>query len=404
MRIAVQKFGGTSVANDKNREKVTEKIIKQYESGYSVVVVVSAIGRKGDPYATDTLLGLVDKDKIRNRELDLLVSCGEIISGIVLSNVLNRKGYETIVLTGYQAGIITDNNFGDANILRVNPERILENLEKNKIVIVTGFQGATVNGEVTTIGRGGSDTSAVLLGEALNCQYVEIFTDVDGIMTADPRIVPDASLLETMSYSEVFQLAEDGAKVIHPRAVEIAERSHIKIIIKNTLNECVGTLIHDKDGSNFYKDRGSIINAITYKRNRAQVIIEGSFDNNSTEKLMESITKNNISIDLINFFIDKKVFTVDEKDVKLIKDILEIEKYKYRIIKDCCKLSIIGNRMQGIPGVMARIVKTLSQEEIEILQTSDSHTTIWCLIKDKDLKAAVNLLHQEFNLSKNRKH
>ncbi|MTI48049.1 aspartate kinase [Sporosalibacterium faouarense] len=400
MKIAIQKFGGTSVANTTNRTKVVDKIIKQCESGYSVVVVVSAIGRKGDPYATDTLLNLVDKEGMNPRELDLLMSCGEIISGVVLSNVLKDKGYDSTVLTGYQAGIITDNKYGDADVLRVNPDKVLKDLKLGKIVIVTGFQGATSDGEITTLGRGGSDTTAVLLGEALNCEYVEIYTDVDGIMTADPRVVPDARLLEIMSYSEVYQLAEDGAKIIHPRAVEIAERSHIKLIIRNTLNDGKGTLIKDKDCSNTYKKKDRIINAITYKKNRTQVIIVDKERGNSTEKLMDMITRENISIDLINFFSDKKVFTIDKKDIKTMEKILKKEECDYNIVKDCCKLSIIGNRMQGIPGVMSRIVKALSKEDIQILQTSDSHATIWCLIKDKDLEKAVNSLHHEFNLSK----
>ncbi len=398
MNIIVQKFGGTSVASQENREKVMNKIIKQYESGYNTVAVVSAMGRMGEPYATDTLLSLVGNQKIHLREKDLLMSCGEVISAVILSNLLNSNGYESIVLTGHQAGIITDDNFGSAKVLKVNPHRILESLNQGKIVIVTGFQGATEDGDITTLGRGGSDTSAVLIGEALNCEYVEIYTDVDGIMTADPRIVPEARVLENMCYLEVHQLAEEGAKVIHPKAVEIAKRSRIKLIIKNTLNECAGTIIKDKNDWIIDNDTNQkLISAITYKKNRTQVVVDNC-DNNNTEKLLSLIAEDNISLDLINFFVDKKAFTIDENDIEHIVNILDDGKYTYNIVHDCCKISIIGYKIRGIPGVMASIVKALSKEGIDILQTSDSYTTIWCLIKSKDMDKCLNILHKEFNL------
>lgn len=398
MNIIVQKFGGTSVSNDENRKKVMDKIIRQYKLGYNTVAVVSAMGRKGEPYATDTLLGLISDKNIHLREKDLLMSCGEVISAVILSNLLNSNGYESIVLTGRQAGIITDDNFGSAKVLRVNPHRILENLNHGKIVIVAGFQGATEEGDITTLGRGGSDTSAVLLGEALNSKYVEIYTDVDGIMTADPSIVPDARLLENMCYSEVYQLAEEGARVIHPRAVEIAERCRMKLIVRNTLNECAGTIIQDKIDWTFDKvDSNKLISSITYKKHRAQVVVDNC-DNNAIEKLLSLIAKDNISLDLINFFVDKKAFTIDEKDMDHMVKILEHGEYSYKIVKGCCKISIIGYRIRGIPGVMATIVKALSRESIDILQTSDSHTTIWCLIRSKDMDKCLNILHKEFNL------
>jgi len=401
MKTIIQKFGGTSVANDANREKVTRKIIDRYNEGCRLVVVVSAIGRNGDPYATDSLISLIDKDLIHQRELDLLLSCGEIISAVVLSNLLNTKGYETIVLTGQQAGIMTNSNFGDAEMKYVSPENIIKNLERNKIVIVAGFQGSTDDGEITTLGRGGSDTSALILGEALNAEYVEIYTDVDGIMTADPKIVQDARVIENMRYSEVYQLAEDGAKVIHSKAVDIAERSNIEVRVKNTLNESVGTKISKFDNfkpNDIADDK--IITAITYKRDRVQVIIELNEKSKDTEKLMDKLTESGISIDLINFFIDKKIFTIDKNDVKIAEKILISNNYKFKIIDNCCKLSTIGHRMRGMPGVMARIVKALASEDVDILQSSDSHTTIWCLIHEKDITRAIIALHKEFHLDK----
>ncbi|RKD34489.1 aspartate kinase [Thermohalobacter berrensis] len=404
MKIIIQKFGGTSVATVENRERVSQKIINKYNSGYGVVVVVSAIGRKGDPYATDTLLSLVDRNTLNKRELDILMSCGEVISAVVLCNLLNKKGYDAVVLNGAQAGIRTNKVFGNAEVLNVTSNNITTYLKERKIVIVTGFQGVTEDGEITTLGRGGSDTTAVVLGEALGCEYVEIYTDVDGIMTADPRIVPEAKVIDKMCYSEVFQLAENGAKVIHPKAVEIAERSNIKVIIKNTLKDCQGTLITNNEDSNYYQRKkrtynDNIINAITYKDKRVQVIVNVS-DKQATEKLMEEITNANISLDLINFFIDKKIFTIDEDDLQSLESILDSGNYNYNVVNKCTKLCVIGHRMRGIPGVMARIVNALSKENIEILQSSDSHTTIWCLVKSEDADKAVRILHKEFDMDK----
>ncbi len=378
-----------------------KKIIDKFSKGYNVVVVVSAMGRKGDPYATDSLISLVDKRNISKRDLDLLMSCGEVISAIVLSDHINRRGYESIVLTGQQAGIVTDSNYGEANVISVNPEKIIKHLSQNKIVIVAGFQGADENGEITTLGRGGSDTTAVILGEALKSEVVEIYTDVDGIMTADPRIVPEAKLIEKICYSEVYQLAENGAKVIHPKAVEIAERANLKIIIKNTLNECEGTLITYSDTYNSIdKNKDNIITAITHKNERVQIIIYSNGNEKKMQKLINEIAENNISLDLINLLLDRKIFTIDKKDLCKLKKILDRSNIKYDLIDNCCKLSIIGNRMRGVPGVMAKIVNALSNEGINILQTSDSHTTIWCLIKEKDAHKAIKVLHKEFNLDK----
>jgi len=402
MGIIVQKFGGTSVASKESRNKVVEKIIEKYNNNHKVVVVVSAIGRKGDPYSTDTLLEMVNPKILSPKEMDLLLSCGEVISSVVLANHLLEKGYRTSVLTGYQAGIETDNNFGNAKIKSVNASNILKNLEENRITIVAGFQGANEKGEITTLGRGGSDISAIAIGEALNCDYVEIFTDVDGIMTADPNIVTNAKVLKNMSYSEVYQLAEDGAKVIHPRAIEMAQQANVPLIIKNTYNNSEGTFI-EGNNVNFLNggrelSNEKVITSITYKKNRVQVIISLDSRQYNMDNLMEEITSNNISLDLITFLVDKKIFTINVEDKEKLINILEEENLTYEIVENCCKISAIGYKMRGVPGVMARIVKALSKENIEILQTSDSHNTIWCLIKEEDTNKALTALHNEFKL------
>ncbi|HWJ03898.1 MAG TPA: aspartate kinase, partial [Verrucomicrobiae bacterium] len=253
LRVLVQKFGGTSVASPEKRAQVAEKIIAAKEEGYSPVVVVSAIGRTGDPYATDTFLNLVKGiySDVPKREIDILMSCGEVISGVVMVSTLIGLGHDAVLLTGAQAGILTTNNFGDARIVRIEPKAILENLAEGKVVVVTGFQGITENGEITTLGRGGSDTTASALGVALDAEAIDIYTDVEGIMTADPRIVDDAKILDVITYNEICQLAHQGAKVIHPRAVEIAMQKNIPLRVKSTFSDAPGTLVTNQLDSDF---------------------------------------------------------------------------------------------------------------------------------------------------------
>lgn len=396
MDIVVQKFGGTSLSNKENREKVINKILEKVGKGYKVIVVVSAMGRKGEPYSTDTLINLVDEKSLNKRELDLLMSCGEIISAVVLSSLLATKGYDSEVLTGFQAGIITDNNYGEANVLEVNPQRILSTLEHKDIIIVTGFQGVTKDGDITTLGRGGSDTSALILGEAFGCNYVEIYTDVEGIMTADPKIVSDAQLISKMCYSEVYQLVEEGASFLHPKAVEIASRCNIDVFIKSSYKDCKGTIISRYDNKDKkLSNKNSIITAITYKTNRTQITI---YLDNDTElnRILNIISSNNISIDLINLLPEKILFTINSNDVEIIENILNKENIKYNILKNCGKISIIGHKINGLPGVLSRIVNSLIEVNVPILQTSDSNTTIGCLILEKDLEKSLIALHDEF--------
>ncbi|HEX6923354.1 MAG TPA: aspartate kinase, partial [Bacillales bacterium] len=226
-KTIVQKFGGTSLKGEIDREKASAHVQEAVKEGYKVVVVVSAMGRESDPYATDTLLGLVGGTgtKINDREWDMIVSCGEVISSVVFSNLLNNAGLKATALTGAQAGFRTSGDHRNAKIVDMKCERLRETLKDHDVVVVTGFQGRTKNGDVTTIGRGGSDTSAAALGAALGAEWIDIFTDVDGVMTADPRIVSQAQPLSIVTYNEISNLAYQGAKVIHPRAVEIAMQS-----------------------------------------------------------------------------------------------------------------------------------------------------------------------------------
>jgi aspartate kinase len=407
MKILVQKFGGTSVATKETREMIVDKVETALKNGYFPVIVVSAIGRNGDPYATDTLINTAKAVGCETspREMDLIMACGEIISSVVMVNTLKMRGHESVALTGAQAGIITDDNFGDAEVLRVDTQNILRYIDKNIIPVITGFQGVNERGEITTLGRGGSDVSGSIIGEALNAEAVEIYTDVEGVMTADPRIVADARVMNTIFYNEVFQMAEYGSNVIHPRAVEVAMRCNIPLIIKNTMSDSQGTLITNYDRSRKYKEnkKDRIITAVAQIGKRAQVRIffngsAGEYEDDNY--LFDMIANNSISLDMINVYPDSKVFIIDESQLPKLIIILDSKKMSYEFKRNCSKVTIIGNKMRGIPGVMAKVIRALSKYKIEILQTSDSHTTISCLIDSEYVNQAVNALHQEFELGK----
>ncbi len=398
MNIIIQKFGGTSVATEESRKAVIGKIIAAKEKGLTPVVVVSAIGRKGSPYATDTLLDFVTQTAgpLEDAAYDLLLSCGEIISAVTMATLLTQNGFKAKALTGGQAGIFTDDVHKNAELLTTEPQWILEYLEAGIIPVVAGFQGITKRGEITTIGRGGSDTTAAILGVALKAQYIEIYTDVDGIMTADPRVCDRAKFISAISYNEVFQMADSGAKVIHPRAVEYARTANIPLVIKNTFSDEPGTFIVQQVKSQEKVGRPSILTSVAHKTNRVQFTIQDEVL--SEKELLREIANENISIDLINIFPHHKIFTVDGEDQKKLEALLSKGQYPYTFIAGCAKVTAIGERMTGVPGVMARMIKALSKAQIEILQTADSLTTIGCLIKEEKVAEAVTLLHEEFHL------
>lgn len=404
MRIIVQKFGGTSLINEERRNNAIKKVENAIKNGLKPVIVVSAIGRKGDPYATDTLINMVKSIGVEPnlRELDMLMACGEIISAVIMANSLKLKGFDSIAFTGGQSGIITDNNFTDAKILHVDPINIINSINNGKIPVICGFQGITEYGEITTLGRGGSDVTASILGEALGAELVEIYTDVEGVMTADPKIVPDAKVMDTVFYNEIFQMAEYGAKVLHPRAVEIAMRSNIPLVIRSILSDYKGTLITNYDRSRSYReDPERIVTSVAYIDNRTQVkILPAQSEFEDHETLFASIAKAGISIDMINIYPNQIYFIIDETQSDVLEDVLKNLNCSYSLLHHCTKVTIIGNRMRGIPGVMAKAVSALTKENIEILQTSDSHTTISCLIEGKHTSKAVNALHKYFQLGK----
>ncbi|WP_027339216.1 aspartate kinase [Halonatronum saccharophilum] len=401
--IVVQKFGGTSVATAKRREQVIDKVINCINLGYKPVVVVSAIGREGAPYATDTLINfaLDIYDNIDPRSKDLLMSCGEVISTVVISQALRSRGYECEPLNGAQSGIITDENFGDTRVKEVKTNRILDIIEEGKIPIVAGFQGVSDNGEVTTLGRGGSDTTACALGAALHAEMVEIYTDVEGIMTADPRIVPNAKTLKHVTYTEACELAYQGARVIHPRAAEIAMRERVPIIIRSTFSDAQGTVISnifDQDQIEIKGDR--VVTGVTSRSNLSLVRVHPRNKQQSATALgcFGVLAEVGISVDFINVRPEIITFMVSDDAIGQACDLLEEKKYNYDLLQDYVKLSIVGAGMTGVPGVMAQVVEALASEEISIYQTTDSHTTISCLVEAKDENKGLCALHDYFEL------
>lgn len=406
MRILVQKFGGTSVATAERRLQVAAKVTEAVSEGYSPVVVVSAIGRTGDPYATDTFLGIVKSihQDLPKRELDLLMSCGEIISGVVLVSTLKSLGFEAVALTGGQAGIITNDSFGDARIIRVEPEVILKHLNEGKIVVVTGFQGATEDGQITTLGRGGSDTTASALGVALDVEAIDIYTDVEGIMTADPRIVEDARILDNVTYNEICQLAYQGAKVIHPRAVEIAMQRNIPLRIKSTFSDAPGTLVTNIEpdreaGTDIIGDR--LITGIAYTPNVTQIKVPTSEIEDiplADKKIFKGMALADISVDFISVQPEAVLYTVRDELADKAIQILQNMGYAPEVTRGCAKVSLVGAGIAGVPGVMASMVEALADAGLQILQSADSHTTIWVLVHKEEMVPAVQALHKKFKL------
>jgi aspartate kinase len=408
LRVLVQKFGGTSVANPERRAQVAAKVSEAVSRGYSPVVVVSAIGRAGDPYATDTFIKMVSSiySEVPKREMDLLMSCGEIISGTVMVSTLQGLGLEAVLFTGGQAGIVTNNCFGDARIIRIEPERMIKQLEEGKVVVVTGFQGITEDGQVTTLGRGGSDTTAAAIGVALNAEAIDIYTDVEGIMTADPRIVEDAKIIDVVTYNDICHLAHQGAKVIHPRAVEIAMQKNIPLRVKCTFSDAPGTLVTNiqpdmAEGSDAIGDR--IITGIAHTPNVTQIKLAIINEENKTQaikKIFKGMALADISVDFISVQPETVLYTVRDELANKATNILKNMGFEPEALAGCAKVALVGGGIADVPGVMANMVEALAEGGVEILQSADSHTTIWVLVKKEHMVSAVQSLHKKFQLGK----
>lgn len=400
MKIIVQKFGGTSVQTEEMRTRAVEHVARAVKKGYKVVVVVSAMGRSGDPYATDTLLALVRDGKSSAREKDILMSCGETISMVVFSNLLKQAGIRSEAMTGAQAGFRTNGAFNEAKIIEMKVTPLLNRLEDCDAIVVAGFQGQTRDGEITTLGRGGSDTSAAALGAAVDAEWIDIFTDVNGVMTADPRIVSDARRLSMLTYNEVCNLAYQGAKVIHPRAVEIAMTAKIPIHIRSTMSDSLGTIVTTMDRSGRGQDLVERpVTGITYVRDVTQIRVRaGKNEFDLQAKVFKAMAEQGISVDLINISPNGVVYTVSQQSAEKAIAILKARGYAPEVQKNCAKVSAVGAGMAGVPGVASKIVNALTEQGIRILQSADSHNTIWVLVEQDKMKDAVNALHKAFHL------
>jgi aspartate kinase len=402
MRILIQKFGGTSLSSDHAREHVIDHIRRERSNGYAVVIVVSAMGRKGDPYATDTLLQLIrdNGDRLPDRERDMLLGCGEIISAAALCSLLVARGIPAVALTGGQAGIITDEQYGHARIKDIRPDRIVSLLHSGVVVIVTGFQGITAQGDTTTLGRGGSDTSATALGAALRAEMVDIYTDVSGILTADPRIVKEAKPLPRVSYAEICNMARQGAKVIHPRAVEIAQHAKIPFRVRSTFNTDPGTLVTDTSLDRLeHTVRDRHVTGIAHVSGITQISVKAIEGRSDVQlQVFQSMAKHRISVDFINVTPSGAIYTVFDQDAERAVNVLREGGFTPAAINGCAKVSVIGGGMNGEPGVMARIVEALTEQGISIMQSADSNTTIWVLVREADMAAALRALHAKFEL------
>ncbi len=402
MALVVQKYGGSSVADAEKVKSVARRIAQARDKGNQVVVVVSAMGD-----TTDELIKLAYQISAKpdNRELDVLLSTGEVVSSTLLAMALHGMGYPAISLSGAQAGIRTDTAHSRARILEVESKRVVRELEKGNIVIVAGFQGITDEMDVTTLGRGGSDTTAVALAASLGAEVCQIYTDVEGVYAADPRFVPEAQKLSEISYDEMLELASYGAKVMHPRAVELGELFNIPILVASSFTENPGTLIH---GGTSMEVRNKV-RSIAHDLDVAKVTVVGVPDHPGiAAALFQPLATAGISVDTIvqNASIENitdLTFTVAKSQ---IDEAMEVVKPIAQSIgaRECVsdsrlgKVSIIGTGMQNTPGYAARMFRALSEQGINIQLITTSEIRITCIIDETKVKDAVRTLHQAFEL------
>ncbi len=402
MALVVQKYGGSSVADGERIKSVARRVAKAKEEGNQVVVVVSAMGD-----TTDDLIKLAHQvsEQPGERELDVLLSTGEVISSTLLAMALENLGYEAVSLSGAQAGIQTDSSYSRARILRVDTKRVVNELNKDNIVIIAGFQGVTADMDVTTLGRGGSDTAAVALAIALNAKMCQIYTDVEGVYAADPRLVPEAGKLKEVGYEEMLELASYGAKVIHPRAVELAELYNIPILVASSFSDSPGTIIC-KEASMEVRNK---VRGIAHDTNVAKITVVGVPDHPGiAAAIFEPLTRANISVDTIvqNASVENitdLTFTVARDDLvkamSIVEPVIESIRAK-RCVADStlAKVSIVGTGMQNTPGYAARMFRTLFDEDINIQLITTSEIRITCIISEDRVKDATQALHRAFEL------
>jgi aspartate kinase len=404
MALIVQKFGGSSVAGAERIKNVARRIVETHEAGNQVVVVVSAMGD-----TTDDLIKLAYQinefpDK---RELDVLLSTGEVVASTLLAMALHKLGHSAISLSGFQAGIRTDNSYSRARITSIDPARIVRELEKGNIVIVAGFQGITEDLDITTLGRGGSDTTAVALAAALKAERCERYTDVDGIYTTDPRLIPEARKLTEISYEEMLEMVTYGFKAIHPRAVEVGEVYDVPILVASSFNNNPGTLIH-KEVSMEIRNK---VRGIAHDLDVAKITVVGVPDHPGIAAgIFVPLAEAGISVDTIVQNASVKnitdlTFTVARSQLNgamaVVESIARNIGARQCVSDDkLCKVSIIGSGMQNAPGYAARMFDALSKENINIQLITTSEIRITCIIEEAQVKDAIRALYKAFELDK----
>ena len=400
MALIVKKFGGSSVANAERVFNVANRIVEDYKKGNDVIVVVSAQG--------DTTDDLIDKAKEINpdspskREMDMLLSAGEQISIALLAMAIEKLGYPVKSLLGWQAGFETDSHYGMARIKRVNSERLQKEIDKKNIVIVAGFQGLNKYDDITTLGRGGSDTSAVAIAAALHADLCQIYTDVDGVYTADPRKVAKAKKMDEISYDEMLELAAMGAQVLNNRSVEMAKKYNVELEVLSSLEVKPGTIVKEK-----IKMEKTLIKGVAKDDNVARISLIGLEDTPGIAfKIFNKLAQHKINVDIILQSVGRDgtkdiTFTVPKDQVKQVieatnslKDILSFKDVS--IDESVCKISIVGAGMESHPGVAAKMFEALSDAGINIQMISTSEIKISVLIDSKYADSAVTAVHDKF--------
>lgn len=404
-KIIVQKFGGTSVADTEKIKNAARTVIKEKENGNDVVVVVSAMG-----HTTDHLVKMAkDLNKTPSaREMDMLLSTGEGISIALLAMAIQAEGYDAISFNAPQIGIMTEKVHSKARIIDIKTDKLREKLKEGKIIVVAGFQGVTEDGEITTLGRGGSDTSAVALAAALNAERCDIYTDVEGVYTTDPRVVNKASKLDEISYEEMLELAHAGANVLHPRSVETAKQFNVPLRVRSSFKlDNLGTLILGVEKMEIYKP----VAGVAADLSQARIVVCDIPDKPGVAaKIFSHLAKQQISVDMIIQSYARKVsntndiaFTIDasdlEKTIKTLEELKdEIQAGDIKIDENIAKVSIVGAGMIDRPGIASTMFETLAQQDVNIRMISTSEIKISCLVDKENAKKTVQALHKVFEL------
>jgi len=403
--IIVQKFGGTSVADTDKIKNVAEAVIREKELGNDVLVVVSAMG-----HTTDYLIKMAKEisSNPSDREMDMLLSTGEGVSIALLAMAIQSKGYEAVSLNGMQVGIITESVHQKARIIDIKTERLKEHLDKDRIIVVAGFQGITKNGEITTLGRGGSDTSAVAIAAAVKAARCDLYTDVEGVYTTDPRIVFNASRLKEISYEEMLELARVGANVLHPRSVETAKQFNVPLRVRSTFNlDNTGTLIIGAEKMEIYQP----VTGIAADLSQVRIVLCDVPDiPGNAAKLFGALAKENISVDMIiqsyartSSNTNDIAFTITNTDLEKTEAVLEKVKSELgagtiHIDENIAKVSIVGAGMVDRPGIAATMFDTIASQGINIKMISTSEIKISCLVEKGDAERSLKSLHSIFEL------